>query len=252
MELLVVISIITILAAILFPIFALARDRARQGVCVSNLKQIATGMQLYSADYDHLFPLVLGWDGGDKPAFPNTWMGSLQPYVKSACVFIDPASGHGNPDWQTSRDLMVNYSFPPSSRVAGHESTLVFAEPYGTARWEGLGGFAGPPIGGYRQQAPGCSQEQVARPAEMIMLCDQKAFDWGLLTGNFYYPDPRHRKQPDLHLPDGATVPQGVIEAAFVDGHVHSLRHEQFWEILPHYSARAAPWGVFRYFWPEE
>jgi prepilin-type N-terminal cleavage/methylation domain-containing protein/prepilin-type processing-associated H-X9-DG protein len=251
-ELLVVLSILIILAAILFPVFAQIREHARQAVCISNLKQIATGMQLYCDDYDHRFPRTLGWNGDDQPRFPDTWMGQLEPYVKGTAIFLDPASGRGSPDWRASRDLMVNYSFPPSSRVGGHDSTLVVAEPYGTALWEGLGGFSGPPIGGYLHETPSCSPEQVARPAETIMLCDQKAFDWGLLTRHFYYPDPRHRKQPDLVLPDGVIVPQGWINAAFVDGHVRALRHEQFWEILPHASPTGSPWGVFRYFWPSE
>ena len=51
-ELLVVIAIIAILAAILFPVFAQARDKARQAACLSNTKQLALGVQMYSQDYD--------------------------------------------------------------------------------------------------------------------------------------------------------------------------------------------------------
>ena len=54
-ELLVVIAIIAILAAILFPVFAQAREKARQTACLSNLKQLATGGMLYSQDYDEKF-----------------------------------------------------------------------------------------------------------------------------------------------------------------------------------------------------
>src|SRR5919107_2280181 len=55
-ELLVVIAIIAILAAILFPVFAQAREKARQTSCLSNLKQIGTGLMMYSQDYDELYP----------------------------------------------------------------------------------------------------------------------------------------------------------------------------------------------------
>src|SRR5437763_11380256 len=56
-ELLVVIAIIAILAAILFPVFAQAREKARQTSCLSNLKQLGTGYMLYVQDYDEQFPL---------------------------------------------------------------------------------------------------------------------------------------------------------------------------------------------------
>src|SRR2546428_11131003 len=55
-ELLVVIAIIAILAAILFPVFARAREQARKTTCASNMKQIATATLLYMQDYDELFP----------------------------------------------------------------------------------------------------------------------------------------------------------------------------------------------------
>src|ERR687883_602422 len=55
-ELLVVIAIIAILAAILFPVFAQARAKARQTACLSNLKQIGTGLMMYTQDYDETYP----------------------------------------------------------------------------------------------------------------------------------------------------------------------------------------------------
>jgi prepilin-type N-terminal cleavage/methylation domain-containing protein len=60
-ELLVVIAIIAILAAILFPVFAQARERARAITCTSNLKQIGLGIDMYVQDYDETFPC--GWGG---------------------------------------------------------------------------------------------------------------------------------------------------------------------------------------------
>ncbi len=59
-ELLVVIAIIAILAAILFPVFAKAREKARQTACLSNMKQIGTGLMMYNQDYDELLPVRYG------------------------------------------------------------------------------------------------------------------------------------------------------------------------------------------------
>ena len=55
-ELLVVIAIIAVLAAILFPVFAQAREQARQTTCLSNLKQLGTGLTMYAQDYDETLP----------------------------------------------------------------------------------------------------------------------------------------------------------------------------------------------------
>src|SRR5438132_7273134 len=55
-ELLVVIAIIAILAAILFPVFAQAREKARMAACLSNMKQIGTGLMMYTQDYDEMLP----------------------------------------------------------------------------------------------------------------------------------------------------------------------------------------------------
>src|SRR6266852_7677815 len=107
-ELLVVIAVITFLAAILFPVFAQVREKARQAGCMNNLKQIATAMLIYSDDHDIRLPPVLARESGEKLLFPMTWMGRLQPYVRSTAVVIDPSSGHPNRDWHASADLLQN------------------------------------------------------------------------------------------------------------------------------------------------
>jgi prepilin-type N-terminal cleavage/methylation domain-containing protein/prepilin-type processing-associated H-X9-DG protein len=252
-ELLVVIAIIAILAALLFPVFSQAREKARQASCMNNLRQLSTGMLMYSDDHDGRFPPVIGRQPGERLIFPMSWMGRLQPYLKNLAVFIDASSGHPNQDWQSSGDLLANYSFPPSQRVTGHEAAIVTADPFGTALWEGLGGFYGPPTGSYEEEAPSYTQSQVARPAETILICDHSAFDWGLISKKMYYPAPRHIREPDLRLPDGRTAPEGLINAAFVDGHVKAMKHEQFWTVLRNYSNRSGyGMDVFKHFWPYE
>lgn len=87
-ELLVVIAIIAILAAILFPVFAQAREKARQASCQSNMKQAALGILQYAQDYDETNPLASGGDGGW--AWGATWASSTQPYSKTFDVYRCP------------------------------------------------------------------------------------------------------------------------------------------------------------------
>ena len=84
-ELLVVIAIIAILAAILFPVFARARENARRSSCQSNLKQIGLGFVQYSQDYDEKFP------SGPRGVLGQGWGGTLDPYLKSAQIFKCPS-----------------------------------------------------------------------------------------------------------------------------------------------------------------
>jgi prepilin-type N-terminal cleavage/methylation domain-containing protein len=92
-ELLVVIAIIAILAAILFPVFAKAREKARQTSCLSNQKQIALGILQYVQDYDEEFPTIRVMLSNG--AFID-WRSEIYPYVKNAQIFAcpsDPSSG---------------------------------------------------------------------------------------------------------------------------------------------------------------
>jgi prepilin-type N-terminal cleavage/methylation domain-containing protein/prepilin-type processing-associated H-X9-DG protein len=100
-ELLVVIAIIAILAAILFPVFAQAREKARQAACLSNMKQIGLGMSMYVQDYDETFPhspwntQAIGTADNDS-GNPNyktrfTWIWQLYPYIKNRAVWVCPS-----------------------------------------------------------------------------------------------------------------------------------------------------------------
>ncbi|MFA4043591.1 MAG: hypothetical protein HZRFUVUK_000363 [Candidatus Fervidibacterota bacterium] len=107
-ELLVVIAIIAILAAILFPVFAKAREKARMASCQSNLKQIGIGFAMYTQDYDGF------WPAGNNPdnntcagiVYRNGWRGwignGIYPYIKNPQVFLCPSRPAGG--WGVNRD----------------------------------------------------------------------------------------------------------------------------------------------------
>src|SRR5262249_49245104 len=122
-ELLVVIAIIAILAAILFPVFAQAREKARSASCQSNLKQLATGFMQYIQDYDERFPSY-NWGR----AVSDPWWYSIQPYVKNYKVLECPSNAGINPSLNnnqltaqrdnngnqlTQRNLWLSISNPP-------------------------------------------------------------------------------------------------------------------------------------------
>jgi len=107
-ELLVVIAIIAILAAILFPVFAKAREKARQASCTSNLKELGLAMMMYIEDYDERLPgpwrNVLGAGQNNPPSY--TWRGAVLPYIKNTQVYFCPSHTPGsrwplgpNSDW---------------------------------------------------------------------------------------------------------------------------------------------------------
>jgi prepilin-type N-terminal cleavage/methylation domain-containing protein len=112
-ELLVVIAIIAILAAILFPVFAQAREKARQTSCLSNTKQIGLSLQMYVQDYDE--HVCFNNDGNwfQYPAnsgywYINTWMTLLEPYMKNYGIWVCPSAS-------VNTGLYAGYDYSPSS-----------------------------------------------------------------------------------------------------------------------------------------
>ena len=92
-ELLVVIAIIAILAAILFPVFARARESARRASCLSNLKQLGLAIVMYAQDYDDTFPGCASWTSSpwyNPPYYSVGFKPTIMPYVKNAQVFLCP------------------------------------------------------------------------------------------------------------------------------------------------------------------
>jgi prepilin-type N-terminal cleavage/methylation domain-containing protein/prepilin-type processing-associated H-X9-DG protein len=101
-ELLVVIAIIAILAAILFPVFAQAREKARQTACLSNQKQIGTALALYVQDYDETTPSanIYGrwWNPVSKRNGPDPFArDQLMPYVKNEAIWYCPSISIDSP-----------------------------------------------------------------------------------------------------------------------------------------------------------
>lgn len=119
-ELLVVIAIIAILAAILFPVFARARENARRSSCQSNLKQIGLGIFQYTQDYDEKYPMNNSDFGGDyaavndysQPTSKQNWIRDTQPYLKSWQIFVCPSSvPETSPaDWAPSGNSNTSYA----------------------------------------------------------------------------------------------------------------------------------------------
>ncbi len=156
-ELLVVIAIIAILAAILFPVFAQAREKARQTSCASNLKQVSLGAIQYVQDYDETWPITVPGNAtalravGDPTTFgPITrsfYHNAIQPYVKSFGVlgcpsgeertFADPPPAYANGVRVT---YMLNgylNAWPDGGTVAS-SNTIMFTE-MGKQAWVGTG-----------------------------------------------------------------------------------------------------------------
>jgi prepilin-type N-terminal cleavage/methylation domain-containing protein/prepilin-type processing-associated H-X9-DG protein len=110
-ELLVVVAIIAVLAAILFPVFARARENARRASCQSNLKQIGLAILQYTQDYDETFP---------RRNFYNPsvwWQQVLQPYSKSTQVFVCPSNTNSTrvvaPAVGTHPEIRLSYAYNP-------------------------------------------------------------------------------------------------------------------------------------------
>lgn len=173
-ELLVVIAIIAILAAILFPVFAQARDKARQTTCTSNTKQIGLGAMMYINDYDETFPLGFGRAGGTgqwlwnfyhaapynwrpsvSPSDPRYasylvhWSHTLQPYMKNYGLYECPSCppkrlntpDYNNPQAQPAK---VAYTYNgllqslSQARIAHPSKLPLFWEGRGKSSVEGF------------------------------------------------------------------------------------------------------------------
>src|SRR5437870_2813070 len=118
-ELLVVIAIIAILAALLFPVFAEARENARKSACLSNMHQISTSILLYLQDYDEAFPLNRYSRNGCCTGASQvlySWREAVLPYSKNIDVFKDPS----NPDAKVDTSCWGSPQVPKSYAYNGN------------------------------------------------------------------------------------------------------------------------------------
>ena len=147
-ELLVVIAIIAILAAILFPVFARAREKARQSSCLSNTKQLGLGLVMYAQDYDEKFPTYLWGEGNSGQGNSCTWFGGIFPYVKNIQIYACPSS---NNTGHNTHQVWINFdpNFPDVGSVIN----------YGYS--EMIGNLSG-----------GCKIGRFQYPAETVVLAD--------------------------------------------------------------------------------
>src|SRR5262245_35716249 len=130
-ELLVVIAIIAILAAILFPVFARAREKARQISCMSNEKQLSLAILTYIQDYDEALPPRQNGDPNPLPAIAaagggSNWKTILYSYTKSLDVYACPSNNYSlQNDWD-------NTGFPPSYAVnkSQNDANLPLNRPF--------------------------------------------------------------------------------------------------------------------------
>jgi len=210
-ELLVVIAIIAILAAILFPVFARARENARRASCMSNLKQMGLGIAQYKQDYDEKWPgFGLGTSGDSK------WGQAIQPYLKSVQIFqcpSEPTPGNSNPNAE------------PYSGTYGVTS---FSDYFYNA---GITDYV-PNVGN-----PGKSDAALSQPSLTIAVGDNGPYDAGNIIP--YYQDGSHNgfncagiivASTDTNCADAAfnrTAAVRHLEGAnygFADGHVKWYR----------------------------
>jgi prepilin-type N-terminal cleavage/methylation domain-containing protein/prepilin-type processing-associated H-X9-DG protein len=229
-ELLVVIAIIGILAAILFPVFATAREKARQTSCLSNLKQLGAAAMMYAQDCDDTL-MRTTFTAGDGNKY--TWSAVVQPYVSNVQVFVCPS----DPDPVTPKagyvqvpafsyinnsDIIPNHPFNPVSlaQVPDPASVILLSErraytldPAQTAipSYRGCCGFmpgdvAGPPPKSYN---PVFGVDYTDTTYAQVLAALYTTAEDPELT----------RVQWDRHL--------GGANYAFVDGHAKWLRLEQ-------------------------
>jgi prepilin-type N-terminal cleavage/methylation domain-containing protein/prepilin-type processing-associated H-X9-DG protein len=166
-ELLVVIAIIAILAAILFPVFAQAREKARQTSCISNLKQIGLATMQYAQDYDETY--MNGWhpDGGSGAyTGVDMWRISLLPYLGLHTTVQTNADLYNKPDWAnwninnvlSCPDAPTSQNYGPTSY--GYNTTAM------TNGWNDALGGSSP------QQYNGLTMAALFAPAHTMAFCD--------------------------------------------------------------------------------
>lgn len=175
-ELLVVIAIIAILAAILFPVFAAAKEAAKKTGDLSNMKQISTAIQLYLQDSDDVYPFSVfdSYQGTFRPDRPHyLWSSSLcvYPYIKSAEVLVSPPDQFQpfTPAALTAFALPASRPPRPISYMAN--AITPFYAMFGVAAPQGLMPYA-PNLASSNERWGTTNATEVPNPSEMILLAN--------------------------------------------------------------------------------
>jgi len=235
-ELLVVIAIIAILAAILFPVFAKAREKARQATCASNLKQIGLALVQYTQDYDDVHVAYFSQFGGVN----WTWEYTIQPYIKTTNVFICPTNaGNGpfstNPDWiqgASANGVRLTTDYIGNQNGEGQAWNFAYHQ-------QGCGTFGG----GGALKSEGWSLDTPPNPRPMSQLLSPSstidvAEGSGFGNGSGGSPCGVEFQADDNTAPQTGCTTQGFTHTLFAghtgatnylfaDGHVKSLQPAQ-------------------------
>ncbi len=141
-ELLVVIAIIAILAAILFPVFARAREKARQSSCLSNMKQLGLAFLQYAQDYDEMCPLNYQYPLNAAVGY-QLYQHQLSPYVKNRQIFTCPSRNTTQVGYGLNIYVGGDYNGPyvTLGSFANAANTVVIVETGGGNFDGGLGNF---------------------------------------------------------------------------------------------------------------
>ena len=229
-ELLVVIAIIAILAAILFPVFAKAREAARGTSCRSNLKQIGTALMMYTQDYDETYPnRRFGTAARPTGDDVNSWRTVIQPYVKNNQLFTCPS----NPSNQTiSTDPTYKISYAANFNYGDQP------RPGSPAVFSVLGnGLFGNSL------SPGVSMAAVPAPSDLIAVVE-------------IYRVPYVSFMIDIRGTTDSLVPQPYYERSlftghngtsnylFTDGHVKAMRPAQTYQPVNRWFRDNSPIGA--------
>lgn len=124
-ELLVVIAVFAVLAAILMPVFSTARERARQTACLSNMRQLAMAVQMYVQDADEVLPMCTNY-AAPANAPDRLWTGSLRPYTRSEGLFLCPSATGARyaADWEGRGRQPIGYNSRTGHDPRGLESPV--------------------------------------------------------------------------------------------------------------------------------
>lgn len=239
-ELLVVIAIIAILAAILFPVFARARENARRSSCQSNLKQIGLASAQYSQDYDERYvPYSLWYGGHDLAHQVDMWANLLYPYTKSAQIYVCPS----DPKKDRAIAVYYSYSIPTNVKYCSYNmngiqdgtATTSASCPNGVADSTGYSGFAPTNAEVIAGNTPSVALSAVNNASTKIFMVDGVYAYTALPTANDYilgrvatYCTETDQGANPTSVADGGTSTStsissrhlGGFNALFADGHV--------------------------------